>query len=142
MNRKKLLITAKFLINSGILCLLPLPLLSYEAENKAYIALFALVLILIGCCQCFVANKAQSGKVMEDNRPKRFPMIWYFKTIKWSLIAAIVFHIIAACVILFFYWLKREFEVTLLITLGAGIAIGLVCEVAIPYYKKNKDKPN
>lgn len=142
MNRKKMLITAKFLINSGIFCLLPLPLLPYEMEDKAYIALFALVLILIGCFQCIIANKVKSEKVTEGNQYKRFPMIWYFKTIKWSLITAVVFYIIAACVILFFYWLKREFEATLLITLGMGIVIGLVCEVAIPYYKKNKNNPN
>lgn len=144
MNRKKLLIMAKILINGGILCLLLLclPVLSYWVENNPCIVLFALALILIGCFQCIIANKNFSEREPEDDHPKRFPMIWYFKTIKWSLIAAIVFHIISACVILFFYWLKREFEATLLITLGAGIAIGLVCEVAIPYYKKNKDKPN
>lgn len=142
MNRKKLLIMAKFLINSGILCLLPLPLLAYEAGDKAYIALFALVMIFIGCFQCVMANKVQSEKVIEGNQSKRFPMIWYFQAIKWSLIAALAFHIIAACIIIFFYWIKRELEATLLITLVVGIVIGLVCEVAIPYYKKNKDKTN
>ncbi len=142
MNRKKLLIMAKFLINSGILCLLPLPLLSYEAGDKAYIALFSFVMIFIGCFQCVIANKFQSNNVVEDHSPKRFPMIWYFKAIKWSLITALAFHIIAACIIIFFYWIKRELEATLLITLVVGIVIGLVCEVAIPYYKKNKDKTN
>ena len=142
MNRKKLLITAKFLINSGILCLLSLPLLSYEAEDKAYIALFALLMILIGCFQCVIANKKQPEKATDNNQLKRFPLVWYFKTIKWSVVAAIIFHVIAACVILFFYWLKREFEATLLITLVVGVVIGLVCEVAIPYYKNNKDKTN
>lgn len=142
MNRKKLLIMAKFLINSGILCLLPLPLLSYEAGDKAYIALFAFVMILIGCFQCVIANKIQSKNTVDDHSHKRFPMTWYFQAIKWSLIAALVFHIIAACIIIFFYWIKRELEATLLITLVAGIVIGLICEVAIPYYKKNKDKIN
>lgn len=142
MNRKKLLVIAKFLINSGILCLLPLPLLSYEAEAKVYIALFALAMILIGCFQCVIVNKTQSEKTIEDHQCQRFPLIWYFKSIKWSIVAAIVFHVITACVILFFYWLKREFEATLLITLVAGVVIGLVCEVAIPYYKNNKDKTN
>lgn len=142
MNRKKLLVIAKFLINSGILCLLPLPLLSYEAEAKVYIALFALAMILIGCFQCVIVNKTRSEKTIEDHQRQRFPLIWYFKSIKWSIVAAIVFHVIAACVILFFYCLKREFEATLLITLVAGVVIGLVCEVAIPYYKNDKDKTN
>lgn len=133
---------AKFLINSGILCLLPLPLLSYDAGDKAYIALFSFVMILIGCFQCVIANKIQSKNVIEDHSPKRFPMIWYFQAIKWSLITALVFHIIAACIIIFFYWIKRELEATLLITLVIGIVIGLVGEVAIPYYNKHKDKTN
>ena len=142
MDRKKLLIIAKFLINSGLLYLLLLPLWWYGAEYQIYIALFALMMIFIGCVQCVIANKIQSQNTNENHSAKHFPMMWYFKTIKWSLIVAIAFHIIAACIILFFYWLKLEFEATLLITLLVGITIGLVCEVAIPYYKKNKDKTN
>ena len=111
MNRKKLLIIAKILINGGILCLLLLclPVLSYWVENNPCIVLFALALILIGCFQCIIANKNFSEREPEDDYPKRFPMIWYFKTIK---------------------------------SMFAGIAIGLICEVAIPYYKNSKDKPN
>ena len=142
MNRKNLLIMAKFLINSGLLYLLSLPLWWYEAEYQVYMALLALTMILIGCFQCVIVNKAQSKNMIEDNSLKHCSMMWYFKTIKWSLIVAIAFHIIAACIILFFYWLKHEFEATLLITFLVGIVIGLVCEVAIPYYKNYKDKTN
>ncbi len=144
MNRKKLLIMAKILINGGILCLLLLclPVLSYWVENNPCIVLFALALILIGCFQCIIANKNFSEREPEDDHPKRFPMIWYFKTIKWILIVAVAFHIIAASIVLFFYCLKHEFEATLLVTTFAGIAIGLICEVAIPYYKNSKDKTN
>ena len=142
MNQKKLLVIGKFLINSGILCLLPLPLLSYESEYKTYIALFALVIAFIGCTLCIITNKTKHEKALDNNPFRHSSIVLYFKTIKWSLIAAIVFHIIAACVILFFYWLKREFEATLLITAVVGIVIGLICEVAIPYYKNSKDKTN
>lgn len=140
MNRKKLLVIGKILINSGVLCLLPLPLLSYE-EYKTHIALVALVIIFIGCILCVVTNKTMPEEKTLDNNPFRHSLIvLYFKTIKWALIVAIIFHIIAACIILFFYWLKRELEATLLITVLLGIAIGLICEVAIPYYKNYKDK--
>lgn len=144
MNRKKLLIMAKFLINSGILCLLLLclPALSYWVESNLYIVLLALALILVGSFQCIIANKHFSRGEPEDNHPPHFPMAWHFKTIKWVLIIAAIFHIIAALIVLFFYCLKREFEATLLVTVLVGIAIGLICEVAVPYYKKNKDKPN
>lgn len=142
MNRKNLLIMAKFLINSGLLYLLLLPLWWYGAKYQAHMALFALAMIFIGCGQCVIANKNRSKNKIEDNPPEHFPMMWYFKTIKWSLIVVIAFHIIAACIILFFYWLKREFEETLLIIFLVGIAIGLICEVAIPYYKNKKDKTN
>lgn len=142
MNRKKLLIVAKVMINSGILCLLPLPLLSYEAEYKKYIALFGLAVALVGCFLCLITGKTKSEWVRDDNQPSRLPITWYFKTIKWSVIAAMAFHIIAALIILFFYWLKRELEATLLITLGVGVTIGFVCEIAIPYYKRYKDRTN
>lgn len=144
MDRKKLLIMAKFLINSGILCLLLLclPALSYWVESNLYIVLLALALILVGSFQCIIANKRFSRGEPEDNHPPHFPMAWHFKTIKWVLIIAAIFHIIAALIVLFFYCLKREFEATLLVTVLVGIAIGLICEVAVPYYKKNKDKPN
>ena len=144
MDRQKLLIMAKFLINSGILCLLLLclPALPYWVGNNLYIVLFALALILVGSFQCIIANKHFSKGESGDNHSKHFPMVWHFKTIKWVLIVAAIFHIIAALIILFFYCLKHEFGATLLVTVLVGIAIGFICEVAVPYYKKNKDKPN
>lgn len=136
--RRKISTIGKVLINGGILCILPLPLLPYEEKYEMQIVLFALAITFIGCIMCITANK---GKPNNPNNHFQHSLIrLYFRTIKWSLIVAIVFHIIATCVIFFFYWLKRELEATLLITLVAGIAIGLVCEVAIPYYKNYKDK--
>lgn len=138
--RQEILILGKILINTGILFMLPLPLPLFY-ENEAFviqILLFALPIILIGCFLCIIANIKAEKNV--SSKPIWHPLITlYFKAIKWSMIIAVGFHIIAACLIFFFWGLNHEFEATLLITLFAGIIIGLICEVAIPYYKNYKD---
>ena len=138
---KKLLTTGKILINSGILfmLLLTLPAMSDIVEYNTHIVWFALAITFIGCFLCIVTNERAPQETYAPNQYLHPLIVLYFKTIKWSLIVAVAFHIIAACIILFFYLLKREFEATLLITSLAGIVIGLICEVAIPYFKNYKD---
>lgn len=137
--RQKILILGKALINIGILFMLPLSLpIFYNEGAVMQIALSALPVIFIGCFLCIVAN-IKTEKTLPKNQFWHPLITLYFKVIKWSLIVAVVFHIIAACIIFFFWGLNHEFEATLLITCFAGIIIGLICEVAIPYYKNHKD---
>lgn len=138
--RREILILGKILINTGILFMLPLPLPLFY-ENEAFtmqILLFALPITFIGCFLCIIANVKAEKNI--SSKPIWHPLITlYFKAIKWSMIIAVGFHIIAACIIFYFYWLKHELEATLLITVVVGIVIGLICEVAIPYYKNYKE---
>lgn len=139
--RKKLLMIGKILINSGILLmlLLTLPVMSDIVKYNTHIVWSALEITLIGCFLCIITNRHGSKETCNHSQFRHPLILLYFKTIKWSLIVAVAFHIIVACIILFFYCLKREFEATLLITCLGGILIGLICEVAIPYYKNYKE---
>lgn len=120
---------------------LGLPVLNYFAEEYGVlVVVLSCIAIAIGCVLC-ATTKINYEFETFDQKTDEYPLIrGYFKMIKWVLIAALVFHIIAACFILFFYWLNKEFEATLVITLITGIVIGFIIEVAIPYYKNYKPK--
>ncbi|WP_337381258.1 hypothetical protein [Phocaeicola coprophilus] len=135
--KNKWLIIGKALIILGILSIFPisLPALSFEQGIVTHIAVFSLLATLIGVALCLKANKMNNTIENNLSGKKNWLIALYFKSIKWFMIVTIVFYIIATCIILFFYWLNREFEATLLITLITGILIGLICEVAIPFYK-------
>lgn len=139
--KNKWLIIGKALIIFGILSISPisLPALSFEQGIVTHIAVFALLATLIGVALCLKANRTNDTIENDLSGKKHWLIALYFKSIKWFIIVTIVFYIIATCIILFFYWLNREFEATLLITLITGIFIGLICEVAIPFYKNYKN---
>lgn len=139
--KNKWLIIGKALIIFGILSISPisLPALSFEQGIVTHIAVFALLATLIGVALCLKANKMNSTIENNLSGKKHWLITLYFKSIKWFMIVTTVFYIIATCIILFFYWLNREFEATLLITLITGILIGLICEIAIPFYKNYKN---
>lgn len=139
MNNKMQLI-GKALINSSILLILPLPLLSYDIEDRIKVAYYLLGIMLLGCLLCVIGNGDVSNPTSNKTRIKDAPVKSYFKIIKWTCVVIMVFHIIAALLICFFYWLKIEPEGTLLITVLGGIVLGFLFEVAIPIYKNYKDE--
>ena len=142
MNRKRLFV-GKLLINGGICWLMPLytPWLSDYTEGYGAVMLtIPFVLIIIGIVICKTSKGSSREQTMREENVKIPLVMTYFKIIKWVLIVAVVFNIIAACVIAFFYCLNKEFEATLMITTFVGIVIGFIWEVAIPYYENYKDQ--
>lgn len=141
MNRTRVLI-GKTLINSGICLMMQLymPWLSYYAEQYgSMIIMVSVIVIIIGIIICRQSGNPHCSQSIH-NIDYKMPLVkTYFKIIKWTIMSAIVFHIISAFMIVFFYWLSKEFEATLTITFVTGIVIGFIWGVAIPYYRNNKD---
>lgn len=95
--------------------------------------------ILAGILLCIYASKHISNKQAQQVSISDTLIHPFFQIVKWCVIAAISFQLIAAIIIVFFYCLKHEFEATLCVCTLSGFFIVFVIK-AIEYYKDYKDQ--
>lgn len=108
-------------------------------SDRVWLSITILCLhILVGMSICIYASKHTPNSQDQSTDLDETLIHPFFKIVKWSTMIALGFQLIASVIIIFFYFLNKEFEATLMVTFFSGLVLAGIIH-AVEYYKDNKN---